>query len=119
MTKNKNKLNSEIMFELSNGESVPLTLTWGLLMQTRSKSKADYTRFSKIIAGGIGDDVLGSLTILYAGYLCGYINEYGDTSGCMSEQEFIGLVPDNFRSVMETSQNLLDPKTAGDSVNPS
>lgn len=112
-------LNSVIDFELTNGEKVPLTLTWGLLIQTRSKSKADYTRFSKMVTGGIGDDVLGSLTILYAAYLCGYIKEHGSTSGCMSEQAFIDLVPDNFRAVIETSQELLDPKPAGDSVNPS
>lgn len=114
-----NNLSSTIMFELNNGESVPLTLTWGLLMQTRSKSKADYTRFSKMVTGGIGDDVLGSLTILYAAYLCGYIKEHGGTSGCMSEQDFIDLLPDNFRIVIETAQNLLDPKPAGDSVTPS
>lgn len=116
---NKNNLSSEIMFELTNGETVPLTLTWGLLMQTRSKSKSDYTRFSKMVTGGISGDVLGSLTILYAAYLCGYIKEHGGTSGCMSEQDFIDLVPDNFRIVIEAAQNLLDPKQAGDSVNPS
>lgn len=112
-------LNSVIDFELTNGEKVSLTLTWGLLIQTRSKSKADYTRFSKMVTGGIGDDVLGHLIILYAGYLCGYIKEHGGTAGCMSEQAFIDLVPDNFRAVVETSQELLDPKQAGDSVNPS
>ena len=116
---NQNNFNNEIMFELTNGETVPLVLTWGLLMQTRSKSKADYTRFSKMVTGGLGGDVLGSLTILYAAYLCGYIKEHGGTSGCMSEQDFIDLVPDNFRAVIETSQSLLDPKPAGDSVTPS
>lgn len=112
-------LNSEIMFELTNGESVSLTLTWGLLIQTRSKSKSDYTRFSKMVTGGIGDDILGSLTILYAAYLCGYIKNNGSTTGCMTENDFIELAPNDFRLVMETSRSLLDPKGAGDSENPS
>lgn len=104
------KMNSKLDFELNDGSIVPLTITWGLLMQIRSKSLSDYKRFSKMVAGGVGDDILGCITILYAAYLCGHIDEHGGTVGCMAESDFIDAVPNNYRLVMETTQKLLDPK---------
>ncbi len=96
--------------ELKDGSKVKLTLSWELLIKLRSKSKSDYTRYSKMVTHGIGDDVIGMITVLYAAYLCAYVEEKGSFTGAMSESEFTAQVPDSYRLVSETVNWLLDPK---------
>ena len=69
-------INGTVDFEMADGSISKLTITWGLLMRVRSCSKGDYERFSKIVAQGIGGDVLKALTLVYCGYLCAYIQEH-------------------------------------------
>lgn len=105
-----NQIRAYKEFELKDGSKVKLTLSWGLLIKLRSKSKSDYTRYSKMVTHGIGDDVLGMVTVLYAAYLCAYVDEKGSFTGAMSESEFTEKIPDSFRLVSETVNWLLDPK---------
>lgn len=106
----KKKLNTSIDFELINGDTVPLTISWGLLYQVRSKSKADYERYSKMVSAGVKDDVLGYVTIIYMGYLCAYIQQNGKPDGAMSEKDFLDLVPNDMELVVKTANALLSPK---------
>lgn len=115
----KPKLNTTIDFPLNDGRTVKLTITWGLLIQLRSKSKHDYERYSKMVTGGVQNDVLGALTVVYIGYLCNYIDENGSADGAMSESQFAELAPNDYALVLNTMNELLSPKSKRDSVNPS
>lgn len=119
MAKAKNNPIAPVEFELTNGEVVELVITWGLLIQLRSKSKHDYQRYSKLVSGGVSDDIIGMVTIVYAGYLCGLINKQGDTKGCMTEEEFLELVPNDYSAVTIAVNGMLSPKSQRASENPS
>ena len=106
----KPKLNTTVDFELADGQTVQLTITWALLMQLRSKSKSDYERYSKLVTGGIKDDILGAVTVLYIGYLCRYVQQNGTADGAMSESAFVELVPNDYELVIKTMNHLLSPK---------
>ena len=109
-------INGTVDFEMADGSISKLTITWGLLMRVRSCSKGDYERFSKIVAQGIGGDVLKALTLVYCGYLCAYIQEYGSADGCASEDEFAALVPNDVTYVLQKAGELVAPKAAAASA---
>lgn len=109
------KLNARVDFELTNGETVGLTLTWGLLAQLRRKDKHAYTEYSRMVTGASQDDVLGMVYILYAAYLCGLIDETGSLDGAMTEGEFLEVCPNDYSLVARTATELIAPKASEDS----
>ena len=112
------KLNTTTDFELTDGTVVPLTLTFGLLLKLRSKSKEDYARFNRVIMEG-PKDVMDSMAIIYAAYLCAYIDDHNTHGGALSEEEFLELCPFDIEGAMYTSKSLINPKAKRDSDDPS
>ena len=112
------KLNTTMEFELADGSTVTLTLTFGLLLRLRSKSKDDYARFNRVIMEG-PKDIIDSTAIIYAAYLCAYIDDNGNFSGALSEDEFLELCPFDIELVSQISKALINPKSKRDSDDPS
>ena len=111
----KQKLNSTTQIEMSDGTALPLTITWGLLLKISAISKPLYKKFSRLVTGGVGDDVLGMLSIVYCGYLCAYLDENGTTAGCLTEEEFAAVAPNDINAITTAATELIAPKAARDS----
>jgi len=81
------KLNTTYDFEFSDGTSAKMTLTFYALYQLKSRDKALYDRYNKvmnILATGKSDE-LDTLAMLYVAYVCA---NYKDEN-IMNEEEFI------------------------------
>ena len=88
--------NTLVDFELETGEHVKLTLAFYLLLGLKSKGAKEECE---------------AVFILYAAYMCAYIQEHGCADGAMSEEEFlIGCGSDRI-AVAEATRALLDPKS--------
>lgn len=105
---------SAMPFELKNGETVPLEVSWSIVERLRVSRDESYADFSRVLTKG-ASDVMDNLRVLYAAYRGGYMRQNGSTDGAMSYMAFMDLVPDDMRSVMETVAALLDPKSNRDS----
>lgn len=105
---------SSMPFELKNGETVPLEISWSIIERLRVSRDECYADFTRVLTKG-SDDVMDQIRVLYAAYRGGYLSQNGNIAGAMSYMEFLDLVPDDMRGVMETVAALLDPKSSRDS----
>lgn len=102
--------NTLVDFELETGEHVKLTLAFYLLLGLKSCRKDIYERYNKIQSKGAKEEC-EAVFVLYAAYMCAYIQEHGCADGAMSEEEFmIGCGSDRI-AVAEATRALLDPKS--------
>lgn len=104
----KPKLNTSYELETVDGEKVRLTLAYRYLYQLRAKHRQQYDEFNSIIMRGV-KDYFENLTILYTAYLCGLVEDTGDTDGCKSFDEFMDVCP-AYEDVMRAVGMLIAPK---------
>lgn len=81
------KLNTSYEFEFSDGTKTNLTLTFYALYQLKSRDKALYDRYNKVmntVATGKSDE-LDMVTLLYVAYICANHKD----ENIMNEEEFI------------------------------
>lgn len=91
-------------FELADGTVVKVTLRFYSLYQLKSKNKAAYDAYNKIMTRGPQEE-LDNATIIYTAYLCANLNE-----DCMTEMEFLELMPDDREYVATVLGKLINPK---------
>lgn len=103
------KLNTTYTLEGNGGEEIKLTLAYRYLYQLRSKHKAQYDDYNKIITKGAQDE-FDNITVLYTAYLCHLIAENGDTAGCMSFDEFLDILPYDREDIAKAVGMLISPK---------
>lgn len=103
---NKKMLNTVADFELADGTTVKLTLTFYSLYQLKAKAKGIYERYNKIMTKGPQEE-LENVTILYTAYLCANVK---DIESCMSEIEFMQLMPVDREYVGNILSELIRPK---------
>lgn len=100
------KLNTVYDFELDDGSVVQMTLRYYSLYLLRGKNKAAYEKYNKIMMRGPQEE-LENITILYTAYLCANLDKIEE---CMSELEFMQLVPDNREYTGAILNDLLNSK---------
>lgn len=105
-------MNAVTELTMSDGTVLKLTLTWGLLVKLRAKNKSLYKRFSSVITKGFIEDIVQALDIVYAGYLCEYIDENGGLDDALTEDEFQAVAPNDIYEVIQAAQELIAPKAA-------
>lgn len=106
--------NASIPFDLKNGETVQLEVSWSILERLRVSRDECYADFSRIVTKG-SDDILDFPRVIYAAYRGSYLKQNGSTNGAMTYMDFIDLIPDDIKGVSETVAALLDPKSKRDS----
>ena len=106
MAKGKNTF---VDFELESGEKVKMTLAYYLLLGLKQQRKDVYDRYNQIMIKGPKEE-LESTTILYAAYLCAYIQGKGTADGAMSEQDFLIECGSDREAVMGAVAALTRPK---------
>lgn len=105
------KLNTTYDFEMADGSVVTLTLAFYKLYQLKSKNKALYDRYNKIMASnakGNNVDELETITVLYTAYVCAHM----DSEELMSEEEFMMLCGSDRAAVNDAVGHLITPKKA-------
>lgn len=103
------KKNTHVAFELADGTEVEMTLTYWLLTQLKRFAKEAYKKYNDVMVKGVAEE-LDNCAVLYAGYLCAYIEEHGKAEGAMSEEEFIKAMPMDRIAVNEAIAGLIAPK---------
>ena len=105
----KKVLNTTYDFPLADGTTVKLTLAFYKLYQLRSRNKAMYDRYNKIMANQASGkvDELETCTLLYVAYLCA--NEGDDL---LKEEDFYMLCGSDREAVGEALKHLVTPKKA-------
>ena len=93
-------------FELENGETVKLTLTFGKLNLLKSVNKDLYKKFNDVLYGK-SEDMLDTIAMLYVAYWCA---NYNGTDELLSEQKFFDLVPFDMSKIKDVFDNLTKPK---------
>ena len=101
---------ASIPFELKNGETVQLEISWSIIERLRVGRDECYADFTRVLTKG-SEDIMDQMRVLYAAYRGGYLSQHGSTKDAMSYMDFLELVPDDIRSVSETVAALLDPKS--------
>lgn len=104
--------NTHTSFVLADGTEVEMTLTYWLLTQLKRFAKDAYKKYNDVMVKGVAEE-LDNCTVLYAGYLCAYIEEHGKAEGAMSEEEFIKAMPMDRIAVNEAIAGLIAPKAGG------
>ena len=102
----KKMLNTISEFELADGRVVQMTLTYFSLLQLKSKKKGVYDRYNAVMVQGPKEE-LDNVLILYTAYLCANIKNDDE---CLSEMEFLELMPISREYVGAVLGNLLNPK---------
>lgn len=115
MSKKKNTLYD---FELETGEIVKLTLTYIGLYKLKAKNKATYDAYNAIMVKGPKEE-LDNMQILYTAYLCGLIDQNGNTDVAMGFEEFLSEVTPDREYINNTIKALIAPKKAQASATPS
>lgn len=98
--------NTVYEFEFDNGEVVKMTLRFYSLYLLKSKNKQAYERYNKIMIKGPQEE-LENVTILYTAYLCANLDHIEE---CMSELDFLQLMPDDREYVSGVLAKLINPK---------
>lgn len=105
------KLNTTYDFELADGSVVELTLAFYKLYQLRSKNKALYERYNKIMSnnakGGVVEE-LDTIAVLYTAYVCANMSK----DELMNEEEFMMLCGSDRVAVNNAVEHLITPKKA-------
>ena len=99
--------NTYYKFTLSDGTTVELTLAFYLLYQLKAKKKSLYDRYCTALKDSSNGDELAMATIIYTAYCCGNL---GNIDECMSEIEFLKLMPDNRKALMDAYNTIAGPK---------
>ena len=106
MAKGKNTF---VDFELESGETVKMTLAFYLLLGLKQHRKDIYDRYNQIMVKGPKEE-LESITILYAAYLCAYIQGKGTADGAMPARDFMVECGSDREAVMSAVAALTRPK---------
>lgn len=93
-------------FELENGDTIKLTLTFGKLNILKSVNKDLYNRFNNVLYGK-SEDMLDLIAMLYVAYWCA---NYSPTNKLYEEQEFYDLVPFDVVKIKDVFDALTQPK---------
>lgn len=111
----KKMLNTIYEFELADGSTAPMTLSFYGLYKLRGFNKALYERYNKIITNSTKGNIdeLDSIAILYTAYVCANM----DKDDLMSEEDFIMLCGCDRTAVGEAVTHLISPKKAKASGN--
>lgn len=103
-------LNTNYDFRLADGSTVPLTLNFYFLYQLRSKDKALYERYNKILSKQSKKDYeydeIDNMEILYTAYCCANL----DNQNRLSEEDFLMLCGCDRKAVGNAIKALLAPK---------
>ncbi len=103
--------------ELNNGEIVDLTMNMAALYKLRSVRPDAYKAYNRTMLSGKETDTLDTvLNNLYMGYLCGMVKK-DQLNKSMSFIEFLELLPEDMKLVMNTGSELINPKKRGNSEN--
>lgn len=108
MSKKKNTLYD---FEMETSEVVKLTLSFINLYKLKAKNKADYDAYNAIMVKGPKDE-FDNLRILHTAYLCGLIDQNGNTDGAMDFEEFMAEVTPDREYLAQAIKALIAPKKA-------
>ena len=102
------KLNTHYTFTFCDGSTCEMTLQFYALYQLKSRNKALYEKYNRIInVAGKGDaDELEMITLLYIAYLCDLPAE--ETP--MSEEEFLIKCGSDRMEVGKAVEALIKPK---------
>lgn len=92
-------------FELTNGEVVNLTLTFGKLSALKSINPTLYAKYNRIM-NGKSEDILDIATVVYVAYWCA---NYGKDE-MYTESDFMDLVPFDLGEIKRTMAELTRPK---------
>ena len=93
-------------FELADGQVVKMTLRFYSLYQLKGKNKKAYDNYNRIMVKGPQEE-LENVTILYTAYLCANLDRIDE---CMSELEFLQLMPDDREYTNAVLAKLINPK---------
>ena len=104
----KKMLNTNYEFKLADGTTVNLTLNFFYLLQLKSKNKAMYERYCKILVNqGKGNyDEVESVELLYTAYCCANL----DNSDLLSLEDFFLLCGSNRKALGDAVAALIAPK---------
>lgn len=103
--------NTYVDMELDTGETVKLTLTFGALLQLKTKHAEDYSEYNRIMTKGVTDE-LDMVRIIYTAYLCGLMMRDGDTDGADTFEEFATVISPDREYLGEIVAKLIRPKKA-------
>ena len=93
-------------YEFEDGDKCQMTLAFYILYQFKTKNKALYERYNKVIANGVKDE-FDMLTVAYTAYCCANID---DLDNCMSETDFMIKCGSDRISLREAVEALVKPK---------
>ena len=97
--------NTLIDFNLNDGTTINLTLTFAKLNLLRKVNNELYTRYNEIIYGK-REDILDMITIVYVAYWCANFGK----EELKSEDEFIDLVPFDMTEIQRAYNSLMRPR---------
>lgn len=98
------RMNTVVEYEFYDGTTVKMTLTFYALYQLKSKNKALYDRYNKIMSTKNSDE-LDMITVLYVAYVCA-----NDGEDLMTEEEFLFKCGSDRIALKDAVEQLLQPK---------
>ena len=100
------KMNTTIDFEFYDGTTAKMTLTFYALYQLKTKNKALYERYNKIMTKQAITDELDMITVVYTAYVCANLSE----ENLMNEEEFMMKCGCDRIAIRDAVQSLTQPK---------
>ena len=97
-----------IPFELTNGETVGLLISWASIERLKVTRDESYAELNRILTKG-ATDVSDNIRVVFAAYRGCYLCENGSADGAMRYEDFLNLVPMDFALVGQTVRALVDP----------
>lgn len=101
------KLNTALEYTFYDGTTANLTLAFYLLYQLKTKNRALYNKYNKIMTGNLNDE-FDMITVLYTAYICANLNE----TEVMTEEEFMMKCGSDHFGVANAFEALTKPKNS-------
>lgn len=93
-------------FKFEDGDSVQMTLAFYALYQLKSKNKAIYDEYNRVMTKGASEE-LDMITVLYAAYLCANVS---DVAACMSKDDFMIRCGSDRNAIKDAMEALVKAK---------
>ena len=100
---------SSIAYELADGATVALSLSYAALAELREQDRASYDAYNEAMANLEKEPDLKSAVIIHTAYLCALIQSGEGIQGAMGQPEFFGVMVGNRAVDGAALQELLAP----------
>lgn len=98
-------------YTMADGETVPMSLNYGLLFKLRAKDKQAYKLYNETMSNAKDEPDFANAVILYAAYACAYLLDHDSVDDMTPMDEFMMSMSQDRQYNAQIAQELYAPNS--------